>query len=389
MRLSRFRTIGTSALQGAILPLSSLISASLGIYIFGIENWGDFVFVQLMLLPITLICNWGSRNFLIRELSRDPSTIGEVFLTNLTSRTILLPLTFVLFAFLPFNTAILSAFVVVVQFFYLSLDGPTVFSEKFSKRITAELLGVLFFVTGLLAIAKFDVNLILIIQLGVISIKSIYLSVALKKLKLFSTTPHFRLGYTLKFGFPFFAIGLGGWLQSKSDLYMLTAMEGSANIAAYQLLIGGLSVIQAIIGFLLEPLIKFIYRSKDLVVKRIVILIFKIGFPIVLLGLLALSLILEWLTPNRFDTYTYLLGLLYLVPFLLFMPSIFKLYKANKESRVVYVSFFSAGINLILTWLFIPILGLNGALLGSAISQIFMLIIFKILVNSRLIKTDK
>ena len=115
-------------------------------------------------------------------------------------------------------------------------------------------------------------------------------------------------------------------------------------------------------------------------------LIFKIGLPIVLIGLLTLSFFLKWLAPDRFDIYTYLFGLLYLVPFLIFMPSIFKLYKADKESRVVYVSFFAAGINLILSWLLIPILGLNGALLGSAFSQIFMLIIFKLIINTSLSK---
>tara|TARA_R110000796_G_scaffold252640_2_gene389804 strand:- start:53662 stop:54828 length:1167 start_codon:yes stop_codon:yes gene_type:complete len=388
MRISRFRTIGISALQGAILPFSSLISASLGIYLFGIENWGGFVFIQLVIFPITLICNWGSRNFLIREVSRDPSKIGEAFLTNLINRAFLLPLSLVLFALLPFYTALISILIVAIQFFYLSYDGPTVFSENFSKRIVAEILGVAFFAIGLLSILEFDVNLILLIQLGVLIIKSIYLSVALRGLRLFNVKPRFKLGDTLRYGLPFFAIGFGGWLQSKSDLYMLTFMKGSDDIAAYQLLIGGLSFIQAVIGFLLEPLIKFIYRSKDLVVKKIEALVFKIGFPIVLLGVFTLSFILKWLTPDRFDVYTYLLGLLYLMPFLIFMPSIFKLYKTNEENKVVYVSFIAAGVNLLLTWLFIPVLGLNGALLGSVCSQIVLLILFKVLIGCSKSKSD-
>ncbi|KYG80153.1 O-antigen/teichoic acid export membrane protein [Roseivirga ehrenbergii] len=388
MRISRFRTIGISALQGAILPFSSLISASLGIYLFGIENWGGFVFIQLVIFPITLMCNWGSRNFLIREVSRDPSKIGEAFLTNLINRAFLLPLSLVLFALLPFYTALISILIVVIQFFYLSYDGPTVFSENFSKRIVAEILGVAFFATGLLSILEFDVNLILLIQLGVLIIKSIYLSVALRGLRLFNVKPRFKLGDTLRYGIPFFAIGFGGWLQSKSDLYMLTFMKGSDDIAAYQLLIGGLSFIQAVIGFLLEPLIKFIYRSKDLVVKKIGALVFKISFPIVLLGVFTLSLILKWLAPDRFDVYTYLLGLLYLMPFLIFMPSIFKLYKANEESKVVYVSFIAAGVNLLLTGLFIPVFGLNGALLGSVCSQIVLLILFKVLIGCSKSKSD-
>ncbi|MFT6969797.1 MAG: O-antigen/teichoic acid export membrane protein [Roseivirga sp.] len=382
MRISRFRTIGISALQGAILPFSGLITASLGIYLFGIESWGKFVFIQLTIFPITLVCNWGSRNFLIKELSLDPAKIGKTFLTNLASRAFLLPLSLTLFILLPFKTAALSVLIIIVQFFYLSYDGPTVFTESFIKRISAEILGLVCFVIGLTFISEFDVNLILAVQSGVLIIKSIYLSIALKGLQLFKAKPSFKLGYTLKFGFPFFAIGLSGWLQSKSDLYMLTILEGSRDIAAYQIVIGGLSVIQAIIGFLIEPLIKFVYRSKEGVIKGIGAFVFKIGVPIIILGLVTLALILEWLAPNRFDVYTYLFGLLYLIPFLIFMPSIFKLYKANKERRVVYVSVFSAGVNLLLTWLFIPTLGLNGALLGSALSQIVMLILFRLLVKS-------
>jgi O-antigen/teichoic acid export membrane protein len=364
------------------LPFSGLITASLGIYLFGIESWGKFVFIQLTIFPITLVCNWGSRNFLIKELSLDPAKIGKTFLTNLASRAFLLPLSLTLFILLPFKTAALSVLIIIVQFFYLSYDGPTVFTESFIKRISAEILGLVCFVIGLTFISEFDVNLILAVQSGVLIIKSIYLSIALKGLQLFKAKPSFKLGYTLKFGFPFFAIGLSGWLQSKSDLYMLTILEGSRDIAAYQIVIGGLSVIQAIIGFLIEPLIKFVYRSKEGVIKGIGAFVFKIGVPIIILGLVTLALILEWLAPNRFDVYTYLFGLLYLIPFLIFMPSIFKLYKANKERRVVYVSVFSAGVNLLLTWLFIPTLGLNGALLGSALSQIVMLILFRLLVKS-------
>lgn len=377
MRISRLKTIGISALQGAILPFSNLILASLGIYLFGTENWGSFVFTQLLIFPIILISNWGSRNFLIRQFSREPAGMSEAFLTNIKNRALLLPLSLILFVILPVSTALLSIFIVVLSFFFMSYDGPTVFKERFEKRIIAEILGLICFVIGLFFLNEFDLNSILCIQASVIIIKSIYMSFALKDLKLFHAKSGFKFIYTIKAGFPFFAIGLSGWLQSKTDLYMLTIMRGSDEIAAYQLFVGGLLVVQAIIGFLIEPLIKFIYRSKEAVFKRLGILIFKVGLPIIIIGLFMLFLILEELVPHHFDNKTYLFAFLYLIPFLLFMPSIFKLYKANKGHKVVYISFIASGVNLVLTWFLIPPMGLNGALLGSACSQVFLLILYK------------
>lgn len=377
MKTARIFKITTSAATGAILPFLNLLVTTLGIYLYDVENWGVYVSIQLWILPISRICDWGSRNYLIREFSKRPDQVGAIFLSNLISRSLLLPLSVILLFFIPINAAIICIFIIVFQFLYLTYDGATVFKERFKYRILAEISGAGVFIIGLVVNPDFSLEYILLLQLSAVITKNTVISFALSDLKLFKASYSFELKKTLSRGWPFFMIGLGGWLQSKTDLYILTITSGTDVIAAYQLFMGGILVIHATVAFLVDPMTKYIYRSKDILVRKMGAFILTSGIPIMIVGLLGMLLFFDQFIAGSFDYVSYLYGAAYLIPFLFYAPDMGRFYKAGRELTVARITFIGAALNGLFSYILIQYMGMNGAILGSALSQWILLAIFK------------
>ncbi len=373
MRLSRLKLMATSALQAAVLPLSNLLITTLGILRFNDANWGYYIEIQLWIIPLILLSNWGSRNYLIEVFSQKPATVAPEFLKNLCGRLILLPSAVVLLLFVPSNIAIWALLVILTQYIYLSYDGVTVFKERYKDRIIAEITGTIAFLVGLLFMPEFELQQLLMLQFASSLIKLMYMSVRLRDLKLWQGPLVFSLGETLKKGFPFLMIGFSGWLQSKSDLYMLSFLKGTSEIASYQLFIGGILVLHSAVSFMLDPLVKFIYRSKSSITFQISRFVLRTGLPMVILGLVLMSIGLQWLVPNKFGIESYIYGLSCLIPFLIYSPHIFSIYKAGQHQMMVKINIMGAIINGVVSWLLIPTMGVNGAILGTALSQVAVL----------------
>lgn len=374
MKINRQKLMVISAIQALVLSGSGLIISLFGIIKFGATLWGEYIKIQLWLTPILLLTNWGSRNYLVQQFSITPSKVGSIFLENLVSRALLLPVAIlVLFKVFDLNVVWFTIPILLLQYLYMSYDAVTVFSERHKGRILAEVLGLCVFLIGGLLLDGFSLKYILIIQLvGVIS-KLTYLGWYLKGLSLFKSSVQMSIRKTLTAGFPFMIIGISGLIQSKSDIYMLSYLSSSENVASYQMLTGGLFVIQGTIAFLIDPLVKVIYRTKEVVFRKVRRVIMMIGVAIIFPGLFSLAVGLSYLLPEKFNMYTYAIAFLYLLPFIFYYPFILRLYKDNKHLLVAFISVMGGAVNAIASFLLIPSYDLNGAILGTALSQFLIL----------------
>jgi O-antigen/teichoic acid export membrane protein len=172
---------------------------------------------------------------------------------------------------------------------------------------------------------------------------------------------------------PFFLLGFSGMLQSRIDLYSVSLYLPAEAVGHYQLFINLMIYLQAVANFILTPFVKGLYRLDHDAIHRISLRLLAIGIVLVPVALLGVN----WLLPSLYAielTPSYLLlGGLFALPVYFYLPTIYALYKADRQQSVLWVNLSGAALNLLLNLLFIPRMGALGALLATTLVQWFML----------------
>ena len=217
--MHKLLTIGANTLQGFTNPVCNFLIIVFGIKTFGKENWGSFITVMIWVLFTTFILSWGNRDYLLRKFSKSPARIYYNFYSNLFTRGLLLPITLVFFYFFSFATSVWACLLVIVIFIHSALDTLVIYKQKFLLQFTTDVIAYSIIFIAIFIIEDFQKVIFLKIYTLAFAIKTILLSffVGLWKNKIkFSVT-----NKELKKGFPFFLLGLSGWLISKTDIYFV------------------------------------------------------------------------------------------------------------------------------------------------------------------------
>jgi O-antigen/teichoic acid export membrane protein len=168
---------------------------------------------------------------------------------------------------------------------------------------------------------------------------------------------------------PFFLLGLSGMLQSRIDLYSVSLFLPAREVGQYQIFINMMIYLQAMANFVLMPFVKSLYRLEQGVINRVSVRLLGLGLLLVPLALLVVDWVLSTVYAVELPPLFLWLGGLYALPIYFYLPTIYGLYKANRQKTVLWVNVSGAALNLILSLLLVPRMGALGALLAATTVQ--------------------
>ena len=181
----------------------------------------------------------------------------------------------------------------------------------------------------------------------------------------------------LKQSFPFMLLGFSGLLNAKCDLICVIFYMTKDEIASYQVLMSFIILFQALPLLIFTPYLKNLYRINDSAIHSLQRKSMLTGIVLCSTGIPVIYLILEYFYHLHFNIYTYVFAFVYIVSTFFFFLYIYILFKSEKQNYVMWVSFSAVGLNVIFCLVFIPLMGIAGAMLANCLSQFFMWIIFK------------
>jgi O-antigen/teichoic acid export membrane protein len=356
-------------------PLFNFFIAIIGVHYFGTHNWGIIISILLWVYIISLISNWGNKEYLIRQFSKNSSKISLLFYSNLATRSFILIICGLLFLFFPLKTASYTTLLSLLIFFYSSLDSLVVYHQKFGHQLIAEILAFTTIILGVVYIKNFNTSSILLLLCVGVLVKIIYLS--------FFTLPHFlKKNMVINFnyyalGLPFFLIGFSGWLISKADVYIVSFFLEKDILASYQIFISAFLMLQAISVILINPFTKHLYRLPNITLKNIKNLLGLFSFPLSIIGSITIWYVLEWILHLKIKTCYYFLACISSLPSYFYIMNIYNLYKKNDEKKVMTINFVTGVSNLILAIILIQFYQVLGILISIIVTQILQLYLFK------------
>lgn len=378
-QINRIGFISSNALRQILVSAFSMVIPFLVIHYSSKEVWGSFVSILLFTLFALQIINWGNKEYLLREFSKYPSKINQNFSENMITR---LPLvvcfSIVGFVIFPIYFGFWIMMWIIGRYFNHSVESLILYQKKFKSSLVIEfmsfaLFGLFFFFLR----SKVDVYLLLIIYSSYQFIKGFLYFVLFKKYLSFQKLI-FNIGY-FKVSFSFFLLSILGFLGSKIDVYITDYFGNKTITAEYQIINSLLVFTMSITSFIYAPFTKMIYRNNDNVMHKSKKTLTFLGLIIVPASLLVIYLILKYYLKTNFSIVFYLIAFIYVYPSYLFCLDIVNLFKQHKEKIVVLFLFIGVVLTAVLSSLFLYLdYGIIGVLLGSAIAQLTILILFKL-----------
>jgi O-antigen/teichoic acid export membrane protein len=373
--MRRLLTIGINTIQGFTSPAFNFLIVVFGVKVFGKADWASLINVMLWVFFVTFMLGWGNRDHLLRKYSQEPGKMYHAFFSNFLSRCLLLPFALLLLLFFPIHISSWAILLVILTFTYSSLSTLVVYHQKFSAQLLAEIVAFAIIFGSVFYVKTFDLETFLKIYTIAIATKLVLLSVQMNFWKeRFSATISIE---EFKAGFPFFILGLSGWLMSKVDIYVVDFYLEKSQLAEYQLLITAFLMLQALAAYMTIPFTKHVYRVSDNVVQKIKYKLYAVALPLTILGVFSIWFIMEYFVELGFSYEYYFVGGLIALPCYFYTLNIMELMKNHKERTIIYISFFGFLVNISLIFLLIEPYEILGVLISVCITQWVVLIAYK------------
>ena len=369
----RASLIAANSLNSLIQPAVNVLFSLVVIKISGIDTWGSFVFYMIWAVIISFVLGWGNKEYLLREFSKNPSAISSDWRNSFITRFLLLvPAVVILYFTFSLRETLMLIQWIVLLFITQSFDVLVTYHRKFLLSFIVELTSGLFLLFAVFVKTGIDVYTIYFVYLFV---------------KMFSLFIIFRndvfAGFEIrikpiafKASLLFFLIGLTGLLGSRIDQYCVSFYLPLAELGKYQVLKNFLVYTHAGIGFILLPFVKNIYRMQDESINKIANRLFTGGVILVLPYAALLFIIINFIYGLEFSLISYLYASLMVLPASYYAGIVYKLFKKDKQSVVVWFNAAITLISLILNIILIPSLQIEGSLIAGMISQWILLVMF-------------
>lgn len=376
---------GINALRIFLIPIGSLVLAKVVISDNGHELWGEFIHVFIYLQFILSIVSWGNKEYLLRENSLRPAEIKQLWSINLSTRIPLLFIGFiVLFSFFPFEHALILSGILGCLYLINSLESIVLMKNATSQVAMIETLVFLLFLIAVVTIKLTSVSSILIFFLTYHFLRVLLQVVYFRKEIQFNFLS-FKYDQ-LKAAFPFLLLGITGMLVSKVDLYIGDYYLTDENLSKYQLFITCMIQIQAVIGLIVMPFVKNIYRLNRESIDKLTL---KFTFLTILLVLTLMPLtylFLEFWYELNYTRIEYFLGGVYAFALGPALIIIHYLYGQRREKIVLIINSIGLLLNLIITLFLVQEFQSLGLIIGTTAAQIFILVAYLFIQKRVLLK---
>ncbi len=382
----------TNTVNNLLMPLLNPVVSFLVVRLASVELWGEFVQVLIIVQLGMHIIAWGNKEYLLREFSLNPTRISRAWQTSLMTRLSLFVAFCVLIGlmgFPPQRRLLVLAWslgLVIVQ----SFDALILYKKAFVFSTLVELGGLGFLALAIAQVgARIDLDSLIALWGAAVLIKTGALLARFRRYTLMSVDggPSLASRIDLRYfglAFPFFLLGFSGLLQSRIDLYSVNFFLSKSEVGQYQVLMTFMIYLQSTSNFVLAPFVKNIYRLSYRSILAISTRLFAFGAVLLAPALAVVHLVLHAHYHFNLPLVFVIVGGLLALPAYFYLPIVYALYKAGSQSRVVTINALGIGVNLLLSLLLLPRVGMIGAVTGAAVAQWCMFVAY--LIQSRSIQ---
>lgn len=363
-----------NALRNAIPPAAGLISSVVIIRTASLEAWGNYARYLIVIHFGVTFANWGSRLYLLRAFSDQPQRWQELWLTNIKTRLPLLILPIALMcAVVQANDALPPLLLWFVCLFGIHAFEPVIiFHHRYILGILNDLAGTAVFLG--LSLWSSEMQYIHLIWAACMAAlcRLIILLIAWRNT--------FRLWFRviaqwnqLKHAWALAMQNISGLLVSKMDTYSVAVLLPPSELGVYHIVMNVLSFLQALPEFAISTQLKNLYRLQASHIRRMGLQSLFAGSLLTALGVVCLIGILWFIEDTRVPITALAIGFLFVLPMHVYLPYVHALLKQHKSIIVLRLSLIGALVNLTGNILFIPSLGLTGAIASATLTQWLLL----------------
>jgi O-antigen/teichoic acid export membrane protein len=377
----RTKLIAAGTLNSLASPFTNILFSILVVKLYGTGDWGSFVYYFLYASLASLVLNWGNKDYLLREISKNPAEIGALWRKSFTSRLVLLlPLAIIFLLSFPYSSAVYLIIWILLLFISQSFEVFVTFHRKFMLSFALEIFsslmmfGSIIFLKDCLGFSALIYSYFLYLSIKATAYLiyfrgDVFRNSLLPNGKLIDLT-------LLKNSFTFFLIGITGMLSSRVDQYTVSYFLPKETLGEYQVLKNFLIYFQSAANFMILPFIKNLYRLKDDSMDKMGTKLGAAGLILIIPMISVLYAIIEIVYGFKFPPEIYLYSALFILPGYYSSVIIYKLFKNSRQSLVVMVSVIGIVISLALNVILIPKMQSSGALLSGVVSVWVSAIIF-------------
>jgi O-antigen/teichoic acid export membrane protein len=353
------------------------------------ELWGSFAQLMLMMTFFTQITGWGSKDFLVREFSRN-TQLSHLWQTSLTSRMLIFLLMLPIIWMYGSSQQVTYLFTgwCLVNFVLRSFDSAIVFERKFYHAVFIELAGFLAILASFFLLGD---------RVTLPALISLFIGSAVLKILLY--LPIFRKQYIepidgafsqqyLILSIPYFLPPFISFLNAKADTFAIALTLSEKELGEYYVLVSLLSYCHAVGALALVPFLKNIYRIKAESLRKIKRAFFLGGMTWATGCLIATYFLLEYIYKIHFEVQVYLVSALAMPPFFIYYLLMQEFFKNDKPYPVVIINLVTAVVNFAVSLVLIHFLGFLGGLIAFATMQWMILFGFVITRNKLLPDTS-
>lgn len=343
----------------------------------GSEVWGMVVSLQLYYYLTGAFVAWGNKDQLLLQFAKDPSGINQYWQTSFLSRMLLLLFPVLVCTAIGYQGILLFHLCCWITCRYVaqSLEALVVFEKKYAKVLSAEIIPILITAYLCLGVQLITEDSVLW-ALTVMHLSRLVVLILLNTNYFHVKSVRINLSM-IQLGFPFFLLSLSGFLQSKTDLYVMNLVADKSTLAHYQVFTSYVFLFLLLPGFILTPYTKHTYKLTLASKRRLKRMLFLVGVISTIPFLSICYFIIERGYHIHISYQVYVLAFLYLVLVFSVLVEVLELYKKEMQWFVTGVSFLSIALNAVICFFFIPIWGLVGAMFANVISQALLVIVFK------------
>ncbi|MEO7118266.1 MAG: hypothetical protein ABIZ34_04765, partial [Candidatus Limnocylindrales bacterium] len=233
------------------MPITGALVSLAAVRVAGIDAWGAFVGLLIVVQLLAQIVDWGSRDAVLRTVGTDPDGVQARWQTNFVSRFLpLLPVCLVVLAIVVLAGMRLSAGTLLAAAVWLTalavsraFDAMIVLRRAFGLALAVEVLATAVTVGGIVVLgASRSIEALTALFAGTAVLRVLMFRV-LGAFTGFRGQARFDRG-ELQRTWPFFAMTMSGAIGSRVDLYVLAAVLPLA-AGPYQVLTALLLLVQA------------------------------------------------------------------------------------------------------------------------------------------------
>jgi len=372
----RLSLIAANSVHSLLLPVLNIFISLLVIRFASNKLWGEFVYILILVNLATHVLQWGNKDYLLREFSLNPGSVTALWQKGLLSRVplLLLFIPAVFFLNLQLDIKLLLILWVFFAFVFQSFDVVIIFKQRFKTALFLDVI-----VTSILILciiifrSSLSRNLLILLFTLQSLLKMIALGLVFRKDLFEKFSGRIKPAFLMA-ALPFFMVGFSGMLASRMDLYCVAYFLSKNEVGQYQVLINLLLYLQGIAAFILTPFIKYVYRFPAKTVKRTRYLMSVVGIVINIPAIAAVYFVISYYYRFVFPPEMFFIAYTFIIPVYIYIVKVQVLFRNHRQKVVVFFCFFYAAINLVLNVFLIPLWGIKGALISSAIVQWLLLI---------------